>query len=66
MRIYYKKNKIQSKKTNRQLYQKNFISLRIVNRMFESFHVEFNGAYCKGFTFFWVEVGLGETYEPVD
>jgi hypothetical protein len=65
MRIYYKTKKIKAEKRNAYLIEKKFVSLRIVNKMFEAFHVEYNGAYCKGFTLFWIEVGLGQVYEPV-
>lgn len=66
MRIYYKNKKIKAEKRNRYLMERKFISIRIVDRMFESFHVEYNGAYCKGFTIFYIEIGLGQIYEPIN
>jgi len=66
MRFYYKTSKIKAEKKNRYLLERKFISFRVVNRMFESFHVEFNGAYCKGLTLFYIEIGLGQVYESTD
>ena len=64
MRIYYKKTRIKAEKRDKYLIERNFISIRIVNRMFESFHVEYNGAYARGFTLFYIEIGIGQVYEP--
>ena len=66
MRIYYKTTKIKAEKRERYLLERKFVSLRFVNKMFESFHVEYNGAYAKGLTLFWVEIGIGQVYEPTD
>jgi hypothetical protein len=66
MRIYYKKTRIKAEKNNRHLLEKKFISFRFVNKIFESFHVEYNGAYAKGLTLFWIEIGIGQVYEPTD
>jgi hypothetical protein len=66
MRIYYKTTKIKAEKKNRYLLERKFVSLRFVNKMFESFHVEYNGAYARVLTLFWIEIGVGQVYEPTD
>lgn len=66
MRIYYKTTKIKTVKNNRYLNERKFVSLRFVNKMFESFHVEYNGAYSNGITLFWLEIGIGQVYEPTE
>lgn len=53
-------------KNNRYLNERKFVSLRFVNKMFESFHVEYNGAYSNGITLFWLEIGIGQVYEPTE
>lgn len=64
MRIYYKKTRIKAEKRDKYIIERKFISIRVVNKMFESFHVEYNGAYAKGLTLFYIEIGIGQVYEP--
>ena len=64
MRLYYTKKKIKSPKRDIYLIERKFVTIRMSNRMFEKFHVDYHGSYAKGFTVFFVEIGLGRIFQP--